>query len=836
MMKRLCTFSLLFTAVATRALGGPIPIAAVKSDGPVDFHRDLRPFLSDNCFSCHSQTTTKGGLNMETPEAMLKGGDTGPAVVAGKAGESLVMTAAAHIDEDLAMPPRDNKAKAKNLTPDQLGLLKLWIDQGAKPSQKADVNLAWQPLAANLGAIFAVAVSPDGQFAACSRGNRIFIYHIPSGTTVASEVAHRDQVNSLAFSPDGKTLASGGYREVKLWSRVAETGRPAQALPAGEPSKLARAEGKLLALLNAEGKQTSQADHGEAIAAFAARSDGKRFATVGGSFAKLWSADGKVVAELRGNRFADELVAARDRAVQVATGNVAFRKEAVQAAEKTLAATQERIKKATEALAPKQADFAAKQKAATDAKAAMTSTDQALAMAEAEFKKADGKLAEAADKAAQAAAKASEAIKGAAAVDASKVATEAAAALQNAAAIRVERDKSEAARKDATTKLEPAKKAFADSEAALKKAETVKVTGETEVELAKAEEKKNAAAVADTKTAVEAAEAARAKAAQELDASREAAKAAAQPIKAVAFSPDGATLVSAGDDQLIHTWSAENGAPFDMISGQKAAVTGLAFAPGGELIATSDSTSLAWNIAPRWKMERSIGTGDAGSPLTDRVNALAFSHDGKLLASGSGEPSREGELKLWDLSNGQLARDFPRIHSDSVCSIEFSPDGKLIATGAADKMARITDIANGKVVRTFEGHTHHVLGVTWSADGRTVATAGAEGMVKVWDFTTGDRKKNIEGYEKEVTAVRFVAASGNILTSSGDNRVRLVATDGKEVRAFPEVADFMQSAAASADGNFIVAGGQDSVLRIWNGVEGKPVAKFPMENAGARKP
>ena len=821
------TFAFLLPATSLWAAKEPLAIAEVKRETPVDFDRELRPFLSDNCFVCHSQTTAKGGLNMESPALMLKGGDTGPAIVAGKGGESLLMQAAAHLDDDLAMPPRDNKAKAKNLSPEQLGLLRLWIDQGAKASPKSDRTLAWQPLAENFGAIFAVAVTPDGQFAACSRGNRVFIYHIPSGKLVANEVAHRDQVNSLAFNTDGTLLASGGFREVKLWRRTKETGTPTQPLPAAEPSKLARTDGKMLVILDKDGKQTAQADHGEAVAAVAVRPDGQRFATLGGNFAKLWSADGKLVAELRGNRFANELSAERERDLQVAAGTVAYHKETVQAAEKALQGTQERVKKSTEAIAPKQQDLVAKQKALADAKAAMTTLEQALAAAEASFKKADEPLAASADKAVLLATKAAEAIKGAAAVDAAKVATEAATALQAAAAIRGERDKADAARKDAVAKLEPAKKLVADADVAAKKAETAKAVAGTELDLANAEEKKNSANVASTKAAADNAEAARKKTEEEVTAAKAAATAAAQPVRAVAFSPDGATLATAGVDQLIHLWSAENGAAFDVLSGHKAAVTTLAFSPAGGLVSTAvDASTLAWNVSPPWTLERAIGNGDAGSPFADRVNAVTFSRDGKQLATGSGEPSRDGEVKLWDVATGQLAKEFLRVHSDAVFSLDFSPDGKLLASGAGDKMARITDVGTGKIVRTFEGHTHHILGVTWSPDGRTLATAGAEGMVKVWDFTTGDRKKNIEGYEKEVTAVRFVAATGTLLTSSGDNRVRLVGLDGKEVRTFAEVAEFMQSAATSADGKIVAAGGQDSVLRIWSGTDGAKVHTF----------
>jgi len=84
-----------------------------------------------------------------------------PSMYAGKGAESLVLQAASHQDDDLKMPPRDNKAKAKNLTPPQLALLKLWMDQGAKPSPKTERVIAWQPLPESVNAILSVTVTPD---------------------------------------------------------------------------------------------------------------------------------------------------------------------------------------------------------------------------------------------------------------------------------------------------------------------------------------------------------------------------------------------------------------------------------------------------------------------------------------------------------------------------------------------------------------------------------------------------------------------------------------------------------------------------------------------------
>src|SRR5204862_4305119 len=116
------------------------------------------------------------------------------------------------------------------------------------------------------------------------------------------------------------------------------------------------------------------------------------------------------------------------------------------------------------------------------------------------------------------------------------------------------------------------------------------------------------------------------------------------------------TVATAGDDRLVHTWSAENGAAIDVLKGHNAAITALSFSPKAELVSTAgDGVSLAWNLTPVWKLESTIGSADGKSPFADRVGALAFSPDGKFLAIGGGEPSRGGEIKIWDVQSGKTA-------------------------------------------------------------------------------------------------------------------------------------------------------------------------------------
>ncbi len=222
-------FTLSFAASPVIA-GPPIAIDALQRAEPVSFEKEIQPILQKNCFACHSASEKQGNLVLESPGGLLKGGDGGPAAIAGKGADSLLIKMASHQVEPV-MPPEGNDVAAGNLTSQELGLIRLWIDQGARGTGRVDALSPRQmrPLPKALNAVHAVTLTLDGQYVAFGRGNQILLHHVPTGQLItrladptladSSAAAHRDLVQSLTFNPDGDLLASGGFREVKLWRR-----------------------------------------------------------------------------------------------------------------------------------------------------------------------------------------------------------------------------------------------------------------------------------------------------------------------------------------------------------------------------------------------------------------------------------------------------------------------------------------------------------------------------------------------------------------------------------------------------------------------------------------
>ena len=139
---------------------------------------------------------------------------------------------------------------------------------------------------------------------------------------------------------------------------------------------------------------------------------------------------------------------------------------------------------------------------------------------------------------------------------------------------------------------------------------------------------------------------------------------------------------------------------------------------------------------------------------------------------------------------------------------------------------KVFQASDGEFVRAFEGHTHHVLGVSWSADGRELASAGADKVIKLWDFRSGDQKRTITGFGKEVTSIQYAGLTTNVVASCGDKNVHIKRADnGGNVRALAGSTDYVYNVSVSGDGKTIVAGGQDSVFRLWSD-DGKAIGTF----------
>lgn len=738
------------------------------SAADLDFYKDVYPFLKTNCISCHNKTTTKADLNMETPELMIKGGEAGTALVPGKSAESLVVAASLHT-QDLEMPPPNNKSGAVNLTPAEIAILKQWIDQGAKASVQQERAVVLKAFSASVDPIYSVAMTKDGRYAACGRSNQIYLYDLATRQFVAqisdpaekNGAAHRALVQSLSFSPDGTKLVSGSFREVKIWKL--EMGKT-DASAAKLVSTPARAD--LIQKITTAGKV--------AVLSSAVSADGKQVVTgcADGSV-RVWdTTTAKQVIELRGSVAATKKTTELDWIIAAQTLETAFQKSEIARIDAQDKALDVLLGKAKEAIVTMGKVLPEKQKLVPPTTEAKTAAQKAV-------DELAGKLA--------------------AAKDAS-----------------VEREL-----KTAQDKLITAKMTEVSALAAVSAAESNVKDAEDDVKRITDSKAANAKVVAAANTAIAAAKTTQDKATADLAALKlTLTKTTAKPI-AVSFSADAQRVASMFEDGTLRVWAAASGTPIEESAGNVAATTTITAAPDGSFVATKAVTQTVGST-PRWTLERKI---DPKGLFADRVNAVRFSPDGKTLATGGGELSRSGDIIIFDVATGKATQTWKEKHTDTVLCLDFSPDGKRLASGAADKIARVTDIASGKQTNLFEGHTHHVMGVAFRSDGRVLATAGADGVVSTWDMLIGERKKKIEGWTKEVTSLQFIGATNQIVTSAGDNRVRIVTDDGGEIRSIANLPEYMQAAVSVPNGSAIIAGGEDSLLRVWDGA-GKELVAF----------
>lgn len=315
-----------------------------------------------------------------------------------------------------------------------------------------------------------------------------------------------------------------------------------------------------------------------------------------------------------------------------------------------------------------------------------------------------------------------------------------------------------------------------------------------------------------------------------------------KPVRGIAISPDKSQVIASRGNQ-IHIYDGKDGTfqkslvdqDLKTADGKPAQaahmslVESLAFSPDGKTLASGSFQEVVlWDLTQAKPIQRITG-------FAHNVTCLAYSPDGKLLATGGGAPTEDGEIKLFDPA-GKEVLTIKDAHSDTVFGVAFSPDGKLLATGSADKFLKVFEIPSGKFLKSFEGHTHHVLDVGWTPDGTKLATAGADNMVKIWDYEKGEKLRDVRGYDKQVTRLVFFGKQPVFLTASGDANVRLMnAENGGQQRAFGGAKDFVYAVAASPDGSLVAAGGEEGIVRIYNGQNGQLVKEVIPPGTEAKK-
>ena len=702
--------------------------------------------------------------------------------------------------------------------------VRLWNAEGGAAAAK--------PLLAGFTAgVTSVAFSPDSArvIAAGAAPGEVLVFSVASGLAEQSFAELAAPTTSLAAIGDKEVvvLSAAADKGIKIWTLSAGTSLAGHAKPitalAASPTDanvlFSAAEENAIRQWNVQtGQPTRQIDHGGPVAALAVRGDGLQLASSGGTnLVKLWkvetgapwtAANNQPLPELKGDIRTQLHAAAAERQVALVTAKVTDNKKAAADAEAKITATAEAIKTATTAKEAAVKTLGEKTEAAKAPVAAKEAADKELQEAAAAAKAALEKSTQAKEAA----------DKDAANADLKKAADEAKKAS----------DEAEAKRKAAEKKLQDATTPANKAQQEATTAEAANMAADQAVLAANNSNKKPIDALPVAQAAAKAAEALLVETQAKFEAVKKQVTETEKPFRALAYSPDNTELAAAGDNMIVRTFSADSGAALDAFAGHKAPVTAVAFTPEGDVLSLGgDKLGIVWNANPAWALERTIGNVEDPSIFVDRVLALAFSPDGKLLATGGGEPSRSGELKIWNTADGKLVRAITPSHSDTVFGIEFSPEGQYVASAAADRFVKVFDVNAGTLVRTFEGHTHHVLDVAWRSDGKVLASGGADNVIKIWDFTTGDQKLTATALPKEVTSVTFVGMLNKLIASCGDRNVRLYNADSQgPERSFTGPADFIYAAAVTSDGKIVVGGGQDSTLFEWNLENGQVAHKF----------
>jgi len=279
-------------------------------------------------------------------------------------------------------------------------------------------------------------------------------------------------------------------------------------------------------------------------------------------------------------------------------------------------------------------------------------------------------------------------------------------------------------------------------------------------------------------------------------------------VLALAYSPDGSTLASAGDDAVVLLRDVLSGRVVGRLEGHQDAVSCLAFSPDGKTLATGsyDRTVKLWDLASL--RERATLTGH-----TNWVFSVAFAPDGRSLASAG----HDKMVRVWDAVTGRETATLAG-HSASVRAVAFAPDrkGSLLASAGADRLVVLWDLRSRSPRARLKGHQGTIRTIAFAPDGATLATGSEDGEVKLWDTASLRERAALSEHSDMVTCLAFSPRGAILATGSLDTTVKLWDMNtGRERASLQGHSDGVSALAFAPGARKLATGGFDGSVRLW---------------------
>ena len=282
--------------------------------------------------------------------------------------------------------------------------------------------------------------------------------------------------------------------------------------------------------------------------------------------------------------------------------------------------------------------------------------------------------------------------------------------------------------------------------------------------------------------------------------------------EALAFSPDGRTLLSAAGDMAIRRWDVETGRPVSAGDGHCGYAVSLAFSADGKRLASGapDPAVRLWDSGTAKQVQEF-----EASPGVVQL-AVALSADGKVLAAGGGDRV----LRVWDAAGG---RPVCRLEAPDE-SLALSADGNTLFAAGQFKAVRRWDLPSGKELAPLTGHEKWINRIAFSADGKTLVSAGTDGTARLWDAATGEELRRFDAHAGAVADAAFLPDGKAVVAACADGTVRLWDVgSGKEIRRWPTYHPGFRSVALSPDGKYLACADLSPVIGLWETATGRPL-------------